>query len=111
MPHRLDLTRLPSRDKQTGCWHAVTETPLGSHHKYDFDPALGCFMLKKTLPQGMSFPLDFGFIPSTLGDDGDPLDLLIVLDFPATMGAVVKVRLIGGLCAKQKEKGGDWMRN
>jgi inorganic pyrophosphatase len=106
-----DLTRLPAFDKETSCWHAVIETPQGSHHKFAFAPTLGCFELKKTLPQGMTFPLDFGFIPSTLGEDGDPLDVLVLLDFPASMGALVKVRLIGGIQAKQKEQGEDWIRN
>ena len=59
----------------------------------------------------MTFPLDFGFVPSTLGDDGDPLDVLVVLDFPASLGALVKVRLIGVIEAEQKEKGEDWFRN
>jgi len=59
----------------------------------------------------MTFPLDFGFIPSTLGEDGDPVDVLVLLDFPASLGAVVKVRLIGGIQAKQKEEGEEWIRN
>jgi hypothetical protein len=52
-----DLTRLPAYDKESGCWHAVIETPRGSRHKFDYAPKLGCFELKKTLPEGMSFPL------------------------------------------------------
>jgi inorganic pyrophosphatase len=104
-----DLTKLPAFYKND--WHAVIETPKDSHHKYDYEPEFHCFVLKKTLPQGMSFPLDFGFIPSTLGDDGDPLDILIVLDFPGSMGALVQVRLIGCIQAEQKEKESDWKRN
>lgn len=104
-----DLTKLPAFMDDTCV--AIIETPKGSHHKYDFEPNLGCFQLKKTLPEGMSFPLDFGFIPSTLGDDGDPLDILVLLDFPANMGALVKTRLIGCIRAEQKEKGADWIRN
>jgi inorganic pyrophosphatase len=106
-----DLTRLPAFDKEKKCWNAVIETPQGSHHKFDFDPELGCFALKRTLPEGMTFPLDFGFIPSTLADDGDPLDILVILDFPAALGVVVKTRLIGVIKAEQKEKGADWTRN
>jgi inorganic pyrophosphatase len=108
---RTDLTKLAAFDDETECWHAVIETPQGSHHKFDFDPELCCFILKKTLPQGMTFPLDFGFIPSTLADDGDPIDVLVVLDFPAQLGALVKVRLVGAIQAEQKEKGGNWERN
>jgi inorganic pyrophosphatase len=105
------LTKIPTLDKETGSVHAVIETPRGSHHKYDYDPLLGCFQLKKTLPEGMTFPLDFGFIPSTLADDGDPVDILVILDFPAGMGTVLKVRLIGGILAEQREKNGKWEEN
>src|SRR6266576_2672477 len=95
-----DITELAAFDEDSECWHAVIETPKDSHHKFDFDPKLGCFELKRTLPEGMTFPLDFGFIPSTLGDDDDPLDVLVILDFPAAMGALVKVRLIGAIQAE-----------
>ncbi len=105
------LTKLPAFDKETKCWHAVIETPKGSRHKYDFEPKLGCFELKKTLPEGMSFPLDFGFIPDTRAGDGDPVDVLVILDHPGEMGALVKVRLIGAIKAEQKEKGDEWERN
>ena len=111
MSKHTDLTKLPAFDEESECWHAVIETPKGSHHKFDFEPKFGCFELKRTLPEGMTFPLDFGFIPSTLGDDGDPVDVLVVLDFPAALGAMVKIRLIGAILAEQKEKNEDWIRN
>ncbi|HLY06294.1 MAG TPA: inorganic diphosphatase [Rhizomicrobium sp.] len=106
-----NLIKIPAFDRKGDCCHAVIETPKGSHHKFDYDPDLACFQLKKTLPEGMSFPLDFGFVPSTLADDGDPVDILVVLDFPAAMGALVKVRLIAGIEAEQREKNGKWERN
>ena len=106
-----NLIKISPFDEKTGCCHAVVETPKGSHHKYDYDPDLACFTLKTTLPEGMTFPLDFGFIPSTLADDGDPVDVLVVLNFPASMGALVKVRLIGGIRAEQREKDGKWEEN
>jgi inorganic pyrophosphatase len=105
------LTKIPAVDKETECPYAIVETPKGSHHKYDYNPELGCFELNKTLPEGMTFPLDFGFIPSTLADDGDPVDVLVVLDFPAALGALVKVRLIGAILAEQREKDGKWDEN
>ncbi len=111
MKHNGDLSRLSPFDKKKDCWHAVVETPKNSHNKYDYEPELGCFILSKTLPEGMTFPFDFGFVPSTLGDDGDPLDVLLLMDFPAIPGAFVDIRLIGGIKAEQKEKGGDWTRN
>lgn len=106
-----NLIKIPAFDKESRCCHAVIETPKGSHHKFTYDPDLACFQLKKTLPEGMTFPLDFGFIPSTLADDGDPVDILVILDFPAAMGALVKVRLIGGMKAEQREKNGKWEEN
>jgi inorganic pyrophosphatase len=63
------------------------------------------------MPKGSYFPYDFGFIPSTLGDDGDPLDVLVFMDDPAPVGCVLTIRLIGAIEAKQQEKGGDWERN
>jgi inorganic pyrophosphatase len=73
----------------------VIETPKGSRNKYAFDSELGIFKLKKVLPAGMSFPYDFGFVPSTLADDGDPIDVLVLMDEPAFPGCVLSCRLIG----------------
>jgi inorganic pyrophosphatase len=67
--------------------------------------------LGTVLPEGMRFPYDFGFVPSTLGDDGDPLDILILMDAPVIPGCVIKARPIGAIEAKQKAKGEDWIRN
>jgi inorganic pyrophosphatase len=89
----------------------VVETPRGSHHKYDFDKDLQAFVLKKTLPLGMAFPFDFGFIPGTVGGDGDPLDVLILMEEPAYPGCIVECRIIGVLAANQKEKDGKEVRN
>jgi inorganic pyrophosphatase len=63
------------------------------------------------LPEGLVFPYDFGFIPSTLGQDGDPLDILILMDEPVVPGCVVRARLVGAIEAEQKEKGEAWTRN
>lgn len=109
MSHK--LINIAAFDKTSKRCHAVIETPKGSHHKFDYNPDLSCFELGKTLPEGMTFPLDFGFIPSTLAEDGDPVDVLVVLEFPAAMGAVLKVRLIGGIRAEQREKNGKWEEN
>lgn len=110
-PEVTPLSQLPLFNRKGDCLRAVIETPKGSPNKYDYDPRCDCFELAKTLPEGMTFPYDFGFVPSTLGDDGDPLDILILMDFPAPVGCVVNVRLIGCLRAKQKEKGKKAVRN
>jgi inorganic pyrophosphatase len=89
----------------------VIETPRGSRNKYSYDPECDCLQLSTVLPEGLVFPYDFGFIPSTLGEDGDPLDVLILMDAPVVPGCVVRARLIGAIEAQQKEKGEDWTRN
>jgi inorganic pyrophosphatase len=63
------------------------------------------------LPEGMSFPYDFGFVPSTLGEDGDPLDILVLMNAPVVPGCVIRARPVGAIEAKQKAKGNDWQRN
>jgi inorganic pyrophosphatase len=83
----------------------VIETPKGSRNKYAFDPERRSFTLKKVLPEGMVFPHDFGFIPSTEAEDGDPLDVLILMDQPAFPGCVVEARLVGVIEGEQSEDG------
>lgn len=91
--------------------HAVIETPQGSVHKLAYDEARGLFLLKRALPLGMAFPHDFGFVPSTRGDDGAPLDVLVLLDGPTAPGVLVEARLIGVLKAEQHEEGAAPERN
>jgi inorganic pyrophosphatase len=105
------FSRLSPFDKKKNEWRIVIETPKGSHNKYKYDEGLGLFLLGGVLPQGMSFPYDFGFLPGTLAEDGDPLDVLLLMDFPAYPGCVVAGRLIGVIEAKQTEKDGETTRN
>jgi inorganic pyrophosphatase len=84
----------------------VIETPKGSRNKYAYNEKKKQFKLKKILPAGAVFPFDFGFIPGTKGEDGDPLDVLVIMDEPAFPGCLVECRLIGALKAKQEEKDG-----
>src|SRR6478735_7885677 len=84
---------------------AVVETPKGSAQKYDFDPEKNWFKLKKIMPAGMVFPFDFGFIPDTKGEDGDPLDIIIISEFQSFPGCVMDCRVIGAITAQQTEKG------
>jgi inorganic pyrophosphatase len=97
-------TRLASFDKEKKV-QVVIETPKGSRNKYAWDREQQIFVLKKVLPEGMAFPHDFGFIPSTKGDDGDPIDVLVLMDQPVFTGCLVKARLIGVIEGKQTEKG------
>jgi inorganic pyrophosphatase len=81
----------------------IIETPKGSRNKIKYDPASKHFKLSKVLPEGMMFPYDFGFVPSTKADDGDPVDVLVLTDEPLFPGCLVECSLIGVIEAKQKE--------
>src|SRR5258708_5224448 len=91
-------------EKDSEIIQVVIETPKGSRNKYAFDQDQRVFELKKVLPAGMAFPYDFGFIPRTLGEDGDPLDVLVLMDEPAFPGCVLKCRLIGIIEGEQGDK-------
>src|SRR5689334_3303085 len=101
-----DLTSLPLQlDPEKFICRAIIETPKGFRNKFDYDPESDLFMLAGLLPEGMMFPFDFGFIPSTLGEDGDPLDILVLMDAPAHVGCLIEVRIIGIIEAEQTEDG------
>lgn len=102
---KTQLSNIPTYDRQHDCLHVIIETPKGRRNKYKYDEDHRLFKLGAVLPAGASFPLDFGFVPSTLGQDGDPLDVLVFMDEPAHVGCLVQARLIGVLEAKQTEDG------
>jgi inorganic pyrophosphatase len=89
---------------EKGFLNVIAETPKGSRNKYSYDPDVALFRLKKILPAGAVFPFDFGFIPSTLADDGDPLDVLILMDEPAFPGCLIEARLLGVMEASQTKE-------
>src|SRR6266702_7301112 len=90
-----DPTVLKPIAKQDGILQVVIETPKGSRNKFAFDPDQRVFTLKKVLPAGMTFPYDFGFLPKTVAPDGDPFDVLLLMDEPAFPGCAVRARVIG----------------
>jgi len=96
---------------EKGLINVVIETPKESQNKFDYDMELGAFRLKKTLPMGTMFPFDFGFIPNTKAEDGDPVDVLVLMDQHAFPGCVVQCRLLGVLKAMQTEDDGKKERN
>ena len=102
----MDISSLPNLlDKDTCRCRAVVETPKGRRNKFDYDPKIQAFTLGGLLAEGLSFPFDFGFIPSTEAEDGDPADVMILMDEPAHVGCVLDVRIIGVIEAEQTEKG------
>lgn len=88
--------RLPPRPAP-GLINVVVETPRGSRNKYKYDEKLGLFRLNRVLFAGASFPFDFGFVPQTLAQDGDPVDVLVLMDAPAFTGCLVYARPLGVL--------------
>jgi inorganic pyrophosphatase len=105
-----DPTKLKPLDKKKGLIQVIVETPAGSRNKFAYDPDQGIFALKKVLPAGMVFPYDFGFVPQTIAPDGDPIDVLLLMDEPAYPGCAVKARLIGVIEGEQLD-GKEKIRN
>ena len=95
LPHELDRASLTCQ--------AIVEAPAGSRVKVYYDPDSHRFRIGKFLPLGMVFPIDFAFVPSTLGGDGDPLDLLILPEAALPVGCIVKVRLLGVMEVEQRK--------
>src|SRR6201996_8256928 len=94
-----DPTSLNPRSDES--FQVIIETPKGYRNKYSYDPRQGIFILSKVLPEGMVFPHDFGFLPRTLAADGDPIDVLLLMDVPAFPGCLVPSRLIGVMEGEQ----------
>ena len=105
-----DPTTLIPIDKEENLLQVVIETPKGSRNKYSFDAEQKVFSLKKVLPNGMTFPYDFGFLPQSLADDGDPIDILVLMDEPAFPGCVLQAKLLGVMEGEQID-GKDAIRN
>jgi inorganic pyrophosphatase len=99
------VPKLSPFDKESGYVNVIIDTPKGSRNKFKFDDRLGLFRLGGRLPVGSVFPFDFGYFPSTQGGDGDPLDVLILMDEPAFTGCLVAAKLIGVIEANQTEDG------
>ena len=99
------VDQLDTFDKELKCLNVIIETPKGSRIKYAYDEDTGLFLVKRALPEGMMFPFNFGFIPSTVADDGDPLDILVFNEGPLVTGCLVKARLLGVMKAEQTENG------
>ncbi len=89
----------------------IIESPKGTSTKYDYLPETKQFKLSKMLPAGLTWPFDFGFIPDTIGDDGDPLDIIIVSETTGFPGCLVDCRIIGAFKVVQTERNGTAVRN
>jgi inorganic pyrophosphatase len=92
----VDLARIPAQPKP-GIINVLIEIPAGSKNKYEFDKDLNAFALDRVLFSSVQYPLDYGFVPNTLADDGDPLDGMVIMDQPTFPGCVIAARPIGML--------------
>ena len=90
----VDLTRIPAQPKP-GILNVLIEIAAGSKNKYEFDKDLGALALDRVLASSVVYPYDYGFIPNTLADDGDPLDGMVIIDEPTFPGCVIAARPIG----------------
>src|SRR5204862_2688580 len=88
---------LPTGDGAPAEVNAISEIPRGNTNKCEYDKQLHVFRLDRNLYSPVHYPGDYGFIPSTLSDDGDPLDVLVLVDAPSFTGCVMTVRPIGVL--------------
>ncbi len=91
--------------------NVIIETPKGSRNKFKYDEKRGVFSLSGVLPAGAVFPFDFGYLPSTQGQDGDPLDILLLMDEPAFAGCLIPARLLGVIKVEKTERDGKTERN
>jgi len=82
----------------------VIETPKGSQNKYTWDEERKVIRFKKCMPLGFHFPFDFGMVPGTRAEDGDPVDVLLLMDAAVHAGSFMQVRMVGALKANQKRK-------
>ena len=94
-----------------GVANVVVETPRGARVKLNYDEKLDCFTMKRPLPAGIAYPYDWGFLPSTLGDDGDPLDVLIMHEEPTVPGVVIRCKIAGALKVHETKPDGKRQRN
>jgi inorganic pyrophosphatase len=104
------LPHLPWRDEKGRC-RVVVETPRGALVKLKFEPDAGAFVLSHRLPRGIAYPYDWGFVPGTCADDGDPLDAMVLHDAPTWPGVVIPSIPIGLVRVVQRDRKRKTTRN
>ncbi len=106
----VDLARLPARDPQ-GAVRVVVESPRGALVKLKYDVALGAMSVSRPLPLGLAYPYDWGFVPGTRAQDGDPLDALVYWDVASYPGIVIPCRAVAVVRLEQDSKTNGRVRN
>ena len=103
LSHAAGLSSLGPRVPGSRAVNVIVETPAGSRNKFKLDEKSGAFWLHKVLPVGACFPFDFGFVPGTRAEDGDPLDVMLLSEEPTFTGCLITARLLGVIEAEQKQ--------
>lgn len=102
----MNLTRLPAGPDAPERIHVVIEIPRGERVKYEYDARLEVFRVDRVLSSSMQYPAAYGFLPSSLADDGDELDVFVMVSEPTVVGCLINARPIAVLDMRD-EKGGD----
>ncbi len=102
-PSPTPLTLHPFANRSSGIIHVLIECPKGSSNKYDFDETLGCLVLDRPIHSSLVYPGDYGSVPGTLSQDGDPLDAIVLAPSPVVPGCLVRARVVGMLCMKDED--------
>ncbi len=92
----MNLSLIPAQP-EPGVINVLIEIAGGSKNKYEFDKDMNAFALDRVLFASVKYPYDYGFVPNTLADDGDPLDGMVIMDEPTFPGCVIAARPIGML--------------
>ena len=106
MKHNLYHTLPAFADESRFDIHVVVDIPKGSSNKYEYDEEHGYFKLDRVLHHQMFYPFDYGFVPRTHHEDGDAIDVCLLMTYPTFPGCVVEARVIGGIDTED-ENGGD----
>jgi inorganic pyrophosphatase len=102
----MDISKIPAGRNPPEDINVLVEIPQGDPIKYELDPESGALFVDRFLPTAMHYPGNYGFIPQTLGEDGDPLDVLVLAPGAVIPGAVMRCRPVGALLMED-EHGGD----
>jgi inorganic pyrophosphatase len=102
----MNLYEIPLGERAPVEVNVIVEIPQGSSNKMEYDPHLNIFKLDRTLYSPLYYPCNYGFIPSTMFSDGDPLDVLVLCNHPIPTGTLVESRPVGVLRMRD-DKGQD----
>jgi inorganic pyrophosphatase len=93
----VNLEALPVGEDAPEVVNVIVEVPVESRNKYEYEPEMGAVMLDRVLPGNVRYPADYGFIPSTISTDGEPIDIVVAAYDPVFPGCLIQARILGAL--------------